>query len=76
MTYNLSGKIVKYNQRDEELDFVEGSWTESVKIGGKTYWDMHYNNYIKPRPDLNVLPSDCRFREDSYYMYKGNIAKA
>lgn len=61
---------------NEEIDTVDGSWTESIKIGSTVYWDLRYNKYVKPRPDLDVLPSDCRFREDSYFLLKGNQAKA
>lgn len=55
---------------------VEGSWTEEFKIGGKVYWDFRFNNLVHVRPVQNALPSDSRFREDSYYLLKGNLAKA
>eukprot|EP00823_Brevimastigomonas_motovehiculus_P008100 TRINITY_DN736_c0_g1_i1.p1 TRINITY_DN736_c0_g1~~TRINITY_DN736_c0_g1_i1.p1 ORF type:complete len:445 (-),score=115.35 TRINITY_DN736_c0_g1_i1:164-1438(-) len=53
---------------------LEGSWMESVSFDGKTYWkrqDVKPFKLIDPA-DSEVLPSDCRFREDLSALVKGD----
>lgn len=73
---NYRGFISKHSDKNTKIDEVEGCWTESLKIGGVKYWDLRYNDYNLVTPSKNVLPSDCRFREDSYYLFRRNQPKA
>jgi len=55
---------------------VRGSWTENLYIGDKKYWDIKLIDRFDAISVRNALPSDCRFREDSYYLGLGNLVKS
>jgi hypothetical protein len=58
------------------LATFQGSWTKNFLIGGKLYWDLQYMQPSRVIYPKNVVPSDCRFREDIYHMYINNLEKA
>lgn len=64
------------NNPQDNLAAIDGSWTHRLHIDGKLYWDLEYFLPSKLVYPKNVLPSDCRFREDMYYMSLGKLDKA
>ncbi|EIE27493.1 hypothetical protein COCSUDRAFT_21423 [Coccomyxa subellipsoidea C-169] len=66
-----------------DVDTVHGSWLTSVEWqrggpGGKSLrvWDVARNPVQAPKPIIEPLPSDCRFREDLQSLQKGDRDKA
>ena len=55
---------------------ISGEIDKNVIIDGKKYWDIGYVDPLYPIPVKYALPSDCRFREDIYYLSLGDLLKA
>ena len=58
------------------VEDISGSWTDSLMIGDKVYWSLSYSECFKAIPCKQALPSDSRFREDVYWLAKGDLEKA
>eukprot|EP00922_Rhytidocystis_sp_ex-Travisia-forbesii_P063674 GHVS01094692.1.p1 GENE.GHVS01094692.1~~GHVS01094692.1.p1 ORF type:complete len:458 (-),score=88.58 GHVS01094692.1:16-1221(-) len=68
---SVYGEILKSGV--EVVGRVEGSWLDELRFDGVRYWSLCDYEPAKPEPvDLSeVLPSDCRFREDALYLQIG-----
>jgi len=47
---------------------ISGSWLRSLVMDGKTYWDISRDIPERYKPEINVLPSDWRYREDLIWL--------
>jgi len=52
---------------------ITGSWLEGIYFDGKLYWSIKDNSPPTINPELNVLPSDSRYREDLLWLKRAMI---
>eukprot|EP01006_Ploeotia_vitrea_P047236 TRINITY_DN67105_c1_g7_i1.p1 TRINITY_DN67105_c1_g7~~TRINITY_DN67105_c1_g7_i1.p1 ORF type:complete len:484 (-),score=266.68 TRINITY_DN67105_c1_g7_i1:106-1557(-) len=58
---------------DSRVCTLDGSWLGGISFDGKSYWKMGEWAIHEPvEPSANVLPSDCRFREDLIALKAGD----
>ncbi|CEL98315.1 unnamed protein product [Vitrella brassicaformis CCMP3155] len=57
---------------------VTGSWLEGLHFDGKSYWSLYDFEpaTLTPVGGTDVLPSDCRYREDLIYLAHGDEDQA
>lgn len=72
----IEGVISMDPMHSQLLCSVSGRWDGSVVIDGKKYWDIGLADPTTPLPVKYALPSDCRFREDLYYLGLGDLNQA
>ena len=63
---------LNFNDLEENLLNVSGSWLESLKIGEETMWNIDRDLPSTFVPIENPLPSDSRFREDMIWTKRNN----
>lgn len=61
--------------KETPLSVITGSWLESVSFDDKLYWSIKDNTAPQVFPEKEVLPSDCRYREDKKWLYYSTITK-
>jgi hypothetical protein len=61
---------------DKKLIYSEitGSWLENLIFDNKIYWSIEDSSPPKISPIKNVMPSDCRFREDLIWLKRSLLA--
>lgn len=70
---------LKFKEKEHvtsQLDAVEGSWLENLKIGGKAYWTCGETKPYKLQYFDNPLPSDANFRLDVLYLKANDETKS
>lgn len=73
---NLFSNIHKISQpKDQILSVISGCWIKSFAFDGVEYWNRSMPSYHL-HMSLEVLPSDCRFREDLNWFIRGNLEYA
>lgn len=55
---------------------IEGSWLNLLSFDGKIYWKLSKTSMFRPQMLQDVMPSDCRYREDSLEFGKGDMEKS
>jgi len=57
---------------------VEGSWLEGLKFNNKSYWiNREYEPFFPiPADEIEVLPSDSRYRPDLIFLRRGDTEAA
>ena len=63
---------LNFNDFEESLLNVSGSWLKSLKIGEETMWNIDRDLPSTFVPVENPLPSDSRFREDMLWTKRNN----
>ena len=74
----FSGFITKISDPEKKICKVLGSWTSHIEFNGVRYWEL---DKIEPAKiyvpdDKDVLLSDCRYREDSIWLARRDLAKS
>ena len=66
------------NQDDTNVVSVSGSWLQELKFNDTCYWDIDADlpEATTRIPTAEVLPSDCRFREDLIHLSRDNLEDA
>ena len=52
---------------------ITGSWLEEIYFDEKLYWNIKANSPLSISPQINVLPSDSRYREDLTWLKRSMI---
>ncbi|KRW98586.1 hypothetical protein PPERSA_09739 [Pseudocohnilembus persalinus] len=71
-TDHFEGNIVHESNPQKVISKAFGCWTEFVEFDGKRYWDIKYIEPSKVIKSQGPLDSDCRYRQDSIYLAKGD----
>lgn len=80
----LQDQVTGTIQQDGKVvDALHGSWLthldwEHGVLGGKLtrVWDLERSMVRRPEPLSEVLPSDCKFREDLAHLKLGDVDTA
>eukprot|EP01007_Sphenomonas_quadrangularis_P001659 NODE_268_length_1713_cov_512.278245_g198_i0.p1 GENE.NODE_268_length_1713_cov_512.278245_g198_i0~~NODE_268_length_1713_cov_512.278245_g198_i0.p1 ORF type:complete len:428 (-),score=66.89 NODE_268_length_1713_cov_512.278245_g198_i0:345-1628(-) len=58
------------------LDFIDVSSNGSSNLSSRRrYWDMRLPGWTPVKASENVLPSDCRFRQDLLALFTGDVTE-
>jgi len=64
-----SKKFLK-EKNPQFISRIKGNWLESIFFDEKSYWSIEKNKPSIIKPVEEVIPSDCRFREDLVWLFR------
>mgnify|MGYP003552985670 CR=1 FL=1 len=71
----LFPKNGKKENKEDSLSLISGSWINNIQFDNKVYWDTSFKGFSL-KMNLDVLPSDWRFREDLLWLLYENVTYA